>query len=155
MVETRADIEDAAVGIAAAQPQVFATGAWHLAPLERREFDLRKPTCQRFRRVRGERRCHGAEQQEPPVAFAVGVDGAAHTRKDLWPRLRLIEDDALRVSDTHCPFEVESQPLWLLLKIEIRAAKCACKRRLARFLICKLDLPTVATRCQLLTALVR
>lgn len=57
------------------------------------------------------------------MAFAILIDRASHSGKDLRPGLRLVENDALPTRRARCPFEVESQSLGFLLQIVVRPAE--------------------------------
>jgi hypothetical protein len=136
--------EDAPVGEAAAQPVQCAPRAWEFPPPEGGQFHGGEPTGERLRGLRREGRRHGPEQQEPPVALAVLVDGATHSGKDLRPRLRFVKDGARGACREFRPLEIETEPVGLLLEVVVRVAERQRERglsALARSIECNGGVP--------------
>lgn len=65
------------------------------------------------------------------MPLALRVNGAAKARKHVGPTVGFVQDHKLFALCKLVPFKVKAQPLGLLLKIEVKAAKRFRERSLA------------------------
>jgi hypothetical protein len=69
--------------------------------------------------LKHERGRDGAKQQKASRPLAVPVDGASQTGEDRGPGLGLVQDDQLPRARERLPFEVQAEPVRLLIEIEV------------------------------------
>src|SRR5207237_166940 len=91
----------------------------------------RKAAGKRFGDMMHQRWRDGTEQKKPPVPFSIGIDRTAQSRKDLRPLLSFIENDEAIPSNHLLPRKVETEPIPLLLQIEISLRERPRQRRLS------------------------
>ena len=98
---------------------------------QRREFHQRQPPGERFRHLPHQRWRHGSQQQEPAVAAALRIDGAAQPGEHVRPSLSFVQHHQIASRKTRLPLQIEAQALRRLLQIVVSATQGAGQRRLA------------------------
>jgi hypothetical protein len=75
-------------------------------------------------------RRHRPENQKPPIALAIGINGTSKPGENVRPGLRLVQNDQAAAGDNGVPLRVEPCPVARLLEIEVSVREEFCERRL-------------------------
>ena len=122
--------QNPALRISATQPESLPGRlGGQFTQAQRRKFDDRQPSGQRFRYPSHQAGRHRTEDQEPAGPVAIGIDGPAQAWKNRGPVLGFVEYDEFFACSEVRPLQVERESVGLLFEVEIPPAESSGQGR--------------------------